>query len=404
MEGVSRPVWRRLAPDDAAQPAAWPGIGAVVATMILSGAALPAQTPAPLRLTPELRIDAVEQDLSPIGWLAVGSDGHMAISQQQDGLVRFFDVNGRALGTFGRKGQGPGEFQSLFRYGWLADTLFVADPSTHRFTFVSPRREPIRSQSWLTTVSLRGDAAASARFTSTFPRAVYADGSQLLTANVAPGSTPPSWPGGTQPGSPILLVDRGGVVQRVIAWKPEVDCIVSARAGEQVLSVILPFCASPVEDVAPDGALYAYAAVERVTGRSGVYRVVVVRPNGDTLFARSYPYTPVAIPKSVVDSVVDRRSRGLPPAMMAAWRSVKLPDVYPPLARLLIGRDTTVWLEHYSVDGVRRWTVLDASGNPVGILEVARGMRLQVASLATLWATDADDDGLQSILRLRITR
>jgi hypothetical protein len=83
---------------------------------------------------------------------------------------------------------------------------------------------------------------------------------------------------------------------------------------------------------------------------------------------------------------------------------VKLPDVYPPLARLLIGRDTTVWLEHYSVDGVRRWTVLDASGNPVGILEVPRGMRLQVASLATLWATDADDDGLQSILRLRITR
>lgn len=93
--------------------------------------------PRTLSLVLELRIDAADADLSPVGWIAVAKDGTIAVGQSQDHLIRCFDARGASLGTFGRDGAGPGEFRYLTIQGWLGDTLWVSDVGVRR-------RHPVR--------------------------------------------------------------------------------------------------------------------------------------------------------------------------------------------------------------------------------------------------------------------
>jgi hypothetical protein len=72
-----------------------------------------------LRVVEELRIGAVQGpghllfgDIPPAG-VAVQADGELWIADRQAIEVRRFDQNGRYLGSIGRRGNGPGEFQSI---------------------------------------------------------------------------------------------------------------------------------------------------------------------------------------------------------------------------------------------------------------------------------------------------
>ena len=91
-----------------------------------------------LQAEPEMRIDGYAADLVPISWLGVGPTGTIAILQTQDHVVRFFDSAGSPVGSVGGDGEGPGEFRTLQRGGWKADTLWVSDFALHRVTLISP--------------------------------------------------------------------------------------------------------------------------------------------------------------------------------------------------------------------------------------------------------------------------
>lgn len=55
-------------------------------------------------------------------------DGRYAVAVQGSHAVRFYDARGRLVGSAGRRGQGPGEFQQILGLGLLAgDTLAVID-------------------------------------------------------------------------------------------------------------------------------------------------------------------------------------------------------------------------------------------------------------------------------------
>jgi hypothetical protein len=356
-----------------------------------------------LRLVRDLRIDATEQDLSPITYVAVAPNGTIAVAQNQDGVIRFFDAKGAALGSFGRKGQGPGEFQGVGRLTWIGDTLVVADLQQRRFTLISPDRKLVRSVLWLATVTVPPQPELDApRVRPGIPRLLLADRSQITTASLAEGSAAPNWPGGTKSGTPVVRADSAGALQRLITWVPSSDdCSVSFDPGGGGFGLMrIPFCAVPLEDAAMDGSRLSIAYVEK--GKNA-YRVEVVRSNGETAFARSYPYQPVSIPASVKDSAKASRIRGAP-GMRAAAEKMQLPESYPPLATILGGRDETTWIELFSVSGDRLWHVLDASGNQIAHIKVPRNIRIQVASRATIWATETDDDGLQHIVQFRVTR
>ena len=357
------------------------------------------QDPPALRLVRDLRIDAAQQDLSPIGFLAVAPNGTIAITQQQDRLVRFLDSSGTPLGTFGRRGQGPGEFQHVGRLTWIGDTLVVSDRQQYRFTLISPDRKLVRSVLWLThlTVPLPTELdAPSAKVV--IPELLLGDRSQVVIASMGRLSMAPNVPSRPEEPSPVMRVDSAGVFRHLITRVPASDdCSVQvAQPGVAYVVMSIPFCFIPLEDVAADGSRFSLAYVEK--GKNS-YRVEVTRSSGEAVFTRSYSYQPVAVPAAVRDSV---KAAARAPAGRSA--AEKIPDFFPPLTVILGGRDETTWIEMFSIAGDRTWQMLDDRGNPIGQLKVPRNVRIKVASRSTIWATETDDDGLQHVVRFRVTR
>ena len=65
--------------------------------------------------------------------------GNIYVLDQRDALIRYFDAKGSLLGTIGRKGQGPGEFESPVGMEIVPDgTIVVVDPSLMRLTRLAP--------------------------------------------------------------------------------------------------------------------------------------------------------------------------------------------------------------------------------------------------------------------------
>ena len=236
--------------------------------------------------------------------------------------------------------------------------------------------------------------------TSVFAHSLLPGGRQLATVNLADDSP---WPGGKRSTQPFARIDSAGSLLNVVAWHPgRSACMVSTKmGGGGFMSAVVPFCATPLDDVSLDGSRYALV---EVVGDGGSTRVSGIRAAGDTISSRTHSYPPVRIPKDVADSVIARRIGRQSGEVAAMWRSVKLPPDYPPLARVLLGRDDTVWLERYSISGDREWLVLDALGTVTRTVVLPRRVRLMAGSRDALWATDTDEDGLQSVVRFRVSR
>jgi hypothetical protein len=377
------------------------------AALLVPPLPLRSQAAPALRLTRDLRIDAAAHDLTlvfPPGGIAVSSQGSIAASQNQDGTIRFFDAQGNALGVFGRKGQGPGEFQRIGGFTWAGDTLMVSDGTTRRYTLISPDRTLVRSVAWPSLVTLPAREGGEApRVRAANPRARYSDGSLLLPASLATGSAAPDWPGGGKPGVPFIRVDSSGAFQRLVAWSQRAQCEApfDAGAGPGSGGMLIPFCHQALEEVSPDGNLFVL--VVKGSERPSTFRVTAFRANGDTVFSQPVAFQSVPIPKSVADSARAARARGSQSQKDAAAK-MPIPETYPPFARLIVGRDETIWIESYGPGAERFWFVLDNRGTDTGKAMVPRNVQLMVVSRTAVWGIETDDDGLQHIVRFRVSR
>ena len=109
----------------------------------------------------------------------------------------------------------------------------------------------------------------------------------------------------------------------------------------------IPFCFAPLTDFAPDGSRIATVVPGASSAPgSASYRLIVVPAAGDTTLARDYTYDPISVPPDTVESVLALRLKNeTRQEFIVAYRSVKPPDSYPALSRVLVGRDDTIWLE-----------------------------------------------------------
>lgn len=75
------------------------------------------------------------------------SDGTVVIGDLHGGAVRYFDPTGRQVASFGRFGEGPGEFAQVYWLGQCAhDTVFVLDGRLNRLTVLDRHGEMLRQE------------------------------------------------------------------------------------------------------------------------------------------------------------------------------------------------------------------------------------------------------------------
>jgi hypothetical protein len=80
---------------------------------------------------------------------AVDTQDNVYISDDSDLAIKVFDAQGKYLRSIGRRGNGPGEFESIYQMVFLPDgRLLITDYQLRRTSFFSPEGQFLSSFQW----------------------------------------------------------------------------------------------------------------------------------------------------------------------------------------------------------------------------------------------------------------
>ncbi|MEZ4376758.1 MAG: hypothetical protein R3B35_00575 [Gemmatimonadales bacterium] len=383
----------------------------MVALALVACEAADHQTDAPtgdasLALRDTFRIPPDEADLTMVGYVTIAPDARMVVTQPRDGQIKVFADSGPPL-VVGRSGEGPGEFSNLTRIGWVGDTLWALDPNLMRvsrfdrdFTFLGATPHPME------LVSGDGVADTAGGASGRFVQALLPGDALRILAPFSP-SRRPRWAAGIDSGSnPLLRVTQDGRIVRRLAVVPPDRCMVRYAIGSSGSGMSrIPFCSGVLETSWDGGAEVAVLVVTPPEEGDPSYALTIIDANGDTTLSRSYPYTPIPVTPRAIDSLrarVESTFASLPQSVRDARPDLAPAETYPPVRRLVLGRDHTVWLEEQRSEAGHHWLVLSPAGDPVGRVSLPPNVVLKAAERGTIWATEEDPDGLLGLVRYRI--
>ncbi|MEO5800674.1 MAG: hypothetical protein ABIS00_14635, partial [Gemmatimonadales bacterium] len=323
----------------------------------------------------------VAGEFSRIEGIAVDPGGRFLVSQPEDGRVLLFSDKGKQLGAFGRKGQGPSEFVRIGRIGTSSSGFWIYDAMGSRLTMVSSQLEHPRM------LPLSGSTVGSGAFVL-----ARGNGDSLIVraGNRGPGDR-------TETGASFLSISGSQGKSRLLGKLPNSpECIVVSGTW----TTRVPYCERRFADASQAGE--RIVLVDHESPDAGYFVVTAISAAGDTIFSRRIVTQPIRIGRHSADSILDERANGSPPPLAKIIRTlVRLPTSFPPVRRIVAGRDGSTWLElqppkpgHFSL-----WTVLDKKGTVVGRLELPGSFRLLAAETDRVWGVERDTNDVEAIAR-----
>lgn len=343
-------------------------------------------------LVEDLRLDANAEDFSAIGPLIIGPQREIVVPEPQDRRLRVYDSTGTLLATIGRRGEGPGEFQHLAAVFWTADTLVVFDGELARTTYLLRDGSVGRTE----TGRFWGPDFGAERSDSTFfgfaPQAIDDEGALLGFAYLSLKES----------SELVALRVPGDGTPHVVASPPQ---YYDERWSVTVsgLNNPVPFAFRLRIEIAPDASRFLFATADQWS-LDATYDLTILRPNGDTIFARSYAYDAEPIPDSAMDRGIANMvpESGLARRFRATARQ-RAPVVYGP-KDVTLGLDGTVWVELRSTERGTPVVVISETGDPIGSLLLPPLSKIRQASLTHVWVTERDPLDLASVVRYRVIR
>lgn len=338
-----------------------------------------------------------EYQFGRIGDLTVSSNGDIAVIDQLAGVVRVFDSTGRFLRALGRPGRGPGELSrsanGVFVLG--GDSILVLDPGERRMTVFAP------------------------------------DGSVGAVTPLPPAPTGQGWT--RTPGGAFLM--RGLTISRVDGRFAFWDALLALSADGATADTLFEFDYGRTDLGGPgrlriqlivnnpswarlsDGRV-AWTALDRdyiqvhdSTGR------VLSRIRHAQWTARDV--TP-ADQATIVELLrVKLRAIG-GDASFADSPQVEAPARFPAITTVRAGPRGTLWVQLMgpveSIDpmainapdradflGGSTWHVLDSSGSFLGAIRLPRRFRIFRMTNTAIYGAARTDDGVERIVRLRLS-
>lgn len=365
-----------------------------------------AQAQVPLwRVAPEFRAGTGDGPgaLSAVSDLTVGRDGNIFVSQPQESVVKVYDARGRYVRSIGREGSGPGEFERPSSLGWRGDTLWVADPPQTRISLFAPSGGFVRAISFSRAAPLTDGRPH-------IPGFLLADGSVLgfwqAPLFLVAGSRPLNIPmvRFTARGEPIALLAR----------REDRNEFGVMTQGTSRTYFPQPFTDSPLTAVAPDGS--ALVIVRRNAaphGDSAVFSVQRIHYSGRVSLSRNYQYRPLRLSRDAVARAVDEQAGGLAetrirtPEAAVVRRELRenlyRPRFLPPVTRLVLGRDGTIWLRREELNrDMAWWHVLDARGRIIARAWVPARLSVRYADRTGIWGVEYDELDVPALVKYRI--
>jgi hypothetical protein len=382
---------------------------------------------APLTLVEEVRIGSVDDPdvgFSRIGRIHVDADGMVFVHESTDQQIRLYDAEGRFVRSYGRRGDGPGEFRVILGFGLLGDTLWVSDGGARRLTLFSRSGDLLHTVSPRVMVQMEGLGRYSgAPSGSIYPNELGPRGEILGR----PSS--PMYP--NLPDSivriPVIRFDTTGAILDTVETTPTV---ISYRAAEftydrpeggrstSYIRIGPPVSDSatvladlrPDDHVGPDHRVAIHWAVTGSSTPSGVLTVTRTTPAGDTVMHGGVGYAPRAVTPEFLDSVADQRPRGLRlPASDSAelarfTRSVmQWPPHHQPTVQWEASDEGTIRLRLSEADAsANRWVVFTGDGRVRGLVDLEPATRIQWLEGDRMWVVETDAFEVPWLVRYRL--
>jgi hypothetical protein len=305
-------------------------------------------------LVPEISIGAFdgadEYMFGEVNEIAVARDGSIYMFDRQVPALRKYDVNGKFVKTFGRKGQGPGEYTSGGGLGVLPDgRVLLWDTGNWRINVYSPAGDVLTT--WSTPSGLGPNT------TTTTSRAMTIDTAGFIylrrnirSAAVRGQETPPT--------SRIVLIQfrpDGTVVDTIDApafsrTGRTLTASLNTATSRASSSTPLPFDPQPTWALSPLGYF--------VTGIPDRYAFELLIPAGSAVprspgdWRRGQPV--ISIRREVKPEAVSGAERKAERERVEAllrrtdpkwnWNGPDLPDVKPLYRNLIAAQDGRIWL------------------------------------------------------------
>ncbi len=300
---------------------------------------------------------ALGELISP-GDVVLTETGAVLVAERSPTEVKLYDSAGAYVRTFGREGEGPGEFRSA----WLAvhgDTLLVHDPQLAR-----------SSTFRLSDGALLATHATTGRYWAS----LGVDGSHRAVIRMLSeesDSAPGASGGASQPflrlgfsGAPMDTVHIG--VRQPIDEEEQWF----VRAPQLQFSVMVPLHPRDQVQTDPTGAF--------VTAWTGDYLLRVTQSGSDTVALFGRPFTRGVVTASEKRELVEQRILEMtagpmaPPraALESAFDVAKIPDVRPTFESFSVDRAGRTWVRRSASDS--GYVTFDLFGTDRRWLDVVR--------------------------------
>ncbi|WP_419941989.1 hypothetical protein [Candidatus Palauibacter sp.] len=316
-----------------------------------------------------------------VGAMTRLSDGRVVVSGQQE--IRLYAAAGEFLGSFGREGEGPGEFRQIWGMERVSgDTLLLLDYD-ERITVVTPDLTLSRTFS----LPLLTDA-------------IYDLGGGTLLVELGYGSmTTYEGTGGLRREPwPLWRFDLHGTRIDSIGESEGFEELMITR-GESLLST-LPFFAR-VSQVATRGGTI-------LRGSADAMEVEELAATGELIRIIRLPDYPLELTPDEIDAA--RESLGENPGSVAIQMFEAMSGMRPAYADIMVDPSGAIWLERYrgrhERESPQSWLVLDHDGTWLGQLVMPAGFNLHEVQMDALLGVriDALDVEHPQVLRLRRNR
>lgn len=278
--------------------------------------------------------------------VAPGPDDALYVADPVNHEIRVFGLDGVHRRTFGREGEGPGEFAGLHSIAWVGDRLLALDYVMGRITEFSAEGDVLGQR------RMRGRIGGSPllfRFFQVGPDEAYAMTYVVDDTRRGLMFAGHDSQGETRDTLPLLRSEQPSGI----------DC--EYNEG-WVSSFEIPFAPSLVQHPGPGGVMYM--------AMSNDYRIAVTR-GSDTLrvIERTLPGEPISDDEWESGNQEFRDFIAETPGADCDPRSPIRPEAKPFIEGIYIAPDGMLWVEVLRTAG-NRWEFFDSGGRLVGSFRV----------------------------------
>jgi 6-bladed beta-propeller len=269
-----------------------------------------------------------------------GPDGTLWLADALNAEIKVFDEGGELVRRIGRKGQGPGEFLSIYSLVWVGDRLLVLDLGNGRVAELSSEG------AWMGSRPAPGrvtGSPATLRFYAVSDSVAYQWSLKTRDRSVewvwiehGPEGVRAEWPQ-QRPAPPQPTGVRCDLPNGSISFFE------------------IPFGGAVLEHPAGGGNTYLAWSAD--------YRIALVSPEGDTLRMIERVRAPVPITDVEWDSATAEFNsfRDESPGADCEPSSLERPSAKAALRSLLTDTSGRIWAEIFTESGTA-WEVFDAQG------------------------------------------